>query len=106
MSKQLPATAIIELVTAVGATISIIGSVLADGKVDVWDLMHLGKLAGTVSQFTKVQWAQVMPQLWDMDDQERAQVLEAFNKAVKLSNPSAQAMLKEGASIFLTKGFK
>lgn len=101
MSK-LPATEIVDLVKAIGATISVAGQVLADGKVDLRDLAKATDLFSALRKFTDVDYIQLMPEAKDLDAAELAQIAKAFKDAFDLPQDNIEILVEQGLSILVT----
>lgn len=73
-----------------------ISAVAADGKAGFDDLKEVPALIGAVRQLWSVDYADILPEFKDLDDQEKAQVVARFKAGLDLDNDSLELNIEQG----------
>jgi hypothetical protein len=69
---------------AVGELGSATGDVFADGKVSIGDMQYAGEFFSAMRDASDVEWSALLPEVEDLDADERAQVAAAFREHLKI----------------------
>lgn len=96
---------LIALTTAIASTANVVGEVAHDNKVDFKDLGSLGGAVTAISDLTKVDFDQVLPEIQDLTGEEQDQLAAHFKEKFKLENIEREETIEEGFG-YLLKGME
>lgn len=90
-----------QLATAVGESATVVGVILADGKVNLADLAEAPAVFAALKDFAGVPFASLLPELGDIEAGEAAELATHFNGVFHLANTTVEGMVEEGLAIML-----
>ncbi len=101
MTDKLTVSSIDNLLVAICHAAVVVEGIFEDGKVDFGDLSRLPALLGVMREFSAVSFADILPQVKDIDPAEAAGLASRFKAALNLKNDDVEATIKQGLDIFV-----
>ena len=90
------------MVVGVASLGSVAASVLADGKIGLSDFTQIMKLTTTLGHISSIDVRAVLPELADLDAEERNELLQVFDDNFNLGeHPTVEAKLEAGLAATL-----
>lgn len=94
---------IVNLLLAVSAVAELgtaVGDVFGDSKVGPSDVVYIPELLAALKDAGKVHYTELIPEASDLDDDERAQLAEAFKAKFRLKNhETVEGVIEQGFEI-------
>lgn len=98
MSK-LGIVALMSLSTALAHSGNAIGDVFEDGRVDFKDFSRIPAILEAGRDFTGVKFADVLPEVADLDTDEARQLADHFAQVFNISNDTVEGVIEEGMAL-------
>lgn len=76
-----------------------VGGVFADGQVTLGDLLYVKDILSALKGFSGVSYKDVLPELKDLDDNERGELAVLFNTTFDLKSDTIEAAVESGFDI-------
>ncbi len=100
MATKLGITNLLLAVKAVGELGAAVGDVFADGAVSVSDARYVGEFFTAMKDAGGVEWSALLPEVQDLDDGERGQLVAAFREDLKIDgHETLEAALEAGFEV-------
>lgn len=99
--QKLDVTSLKQLATAGAKIGTATGKILADGKVDFTDVVHLPAVLNGIKDLSGVDYKALLPELKDLDDTERAELSAHFSATFDIPNDSVEVVVEQGLDICL-----
>ena len=101
MSEKLPISALVALATAISLTANATDAIFEDGQVSLVDLPKLPSLLSGLKSFASVEFAQLLPQIADLDEQEKYELADAFREKFNIRNEGIEEVIEIGFALSL-----
>jgi hypothetical protein len=89
------------LAGAVAKGASVAAKVLADGDVNLRDMVHVPELFSALRGLAGVNYLSVLPQLTDLDEAEKAELAADFRAKFDLPQDTVEVVVEQGYAILL-----
>lgn len=78
-----------------------IGGIMADGQVTLGDMRHVPSLFAALRGFAGLDFAAVLPEVKDLSDAERDELVAVFRNSFDISSDSTEHAIEEGFALVM-----
>lgn len=92
---------IVKLSAAAGSSITVVDGVFGDRNLSLGDLSELPKGVKVIKDLIEIDYKSVLPEIKDLEENEKEALASAFAKNLKLENLTMEAILESGFALIV-----